>query len=261
MVGQADPFKPPAGAVYTKGKVNRAGELLRRFYLRPPAKEGEDDYAGFDVDELVDAMIAVTWWRGLHARPLSKVAANLRYHVGAEGAQVGRRVDVTQRLKRRPTIFNKLDREPTMQLTQMWDIGGVRARLPSLRHLQAVSRRLRKSWTIVRTKNYIEEPRASGYRAVHHIVRRDGRLIEVQLRTVLQDAWANQVEEDSRRLSVAYKFGRGDEEVHGYYRVISDAFAVLDREEELSKELIAAINESYGRAAGRLQRPPLEEED
>lgn len=236
--------------------MNRAGQLLRRFYARPPAKEGEDDFAGFDVDELVDAMIAVTWWRGLHARPLSRVAANLRYHVAAEQAEVAGRVDVTQRLKRRPTIFDKLGRESTMQLTQMWDIGGVRARLPSLRHLQAVSRRLRKTWTIVRTKDYIREPRASGYRAVHHIVRRDGRLIEVQLRTVLQDAWANQVEEDSRRQSVGYKFGRGDEDVHDYYRVVSEAFAALDHDEELSDELITAINERYARVAGKLQRRP-----
>ena len=260
MVRTPDPFKPPTDAVYTNGEVNRAGQLLRRFYLRPPAKEGEDDYAGFGVDELVDAMIAVTWWRGLHARPLSRVAANLRYHVGAEGGEVGGRVDVTQRLKRRPTIFDKLEREPTMQLTQMWDIGGVRARLPSLRHLQAVSRRLRKTWTIIRTKDYVSEPRTSGYRAVHHIVRRNGRLIEVQLRTVLQDAWANQVEEDSRRQSVGYKFGRGEEDVHDYYRVVSKAFAALDREEDLSEELVAAINESYARVAGKLKRPPLRED-
>ncbi len=141
-----------------------------------------------------------------------------------------------------------------MQLTQMWDIGGVRARLPSLRHLHAVSRRLRKTWTIVRTKDYVGEPRTSGYRAVHHIVRRDGRLIEVQLRTVLQDAWANQVEEDSRRLATGYKFGRGDQDVHDYYRVVSEAFAALDRDEDLSETLVTAINEGYARVSGRLQR-------
>jgi GTP pyrophosphokinase len=254
MIRPPDPFKPPADATYAKGEVNRAGQLLRRFNLRPPPEEGEDDYAGFDIDELIDAMIAVTWWRGLHAKPLSRVAANLRYHVAAEGAEVDGRVDVTQRLKRRPTIFDKLDREPTMQLTQMWDIGGVRARLPSLRHLQAVSRRLKKTWTIVRTKDYIAEPRSSGYRAMHHVVRRNGWLIEVQLRTVRQDAWANQVEDDSRRQSIGYKFGRGEEDVHDYYRLVSEAFAALDREEELSDELVAAINESYPLVADRLQR-------
>lgn len=256
MPRHPDPFKPDSDAVYTNGEVNRAGQLLRRFYAQPPVEEGEDAFAGFDVDELVDAMVAVTWWRSLHARPLSRVAANLRYHVAAEDAAVKGRIDVTQRLKRRPTIFDKLEREPTMQLTQMADIGGVRARVPSLRHLQAVSRRLKKTWTIVRTRDYIKEPRSSGYRAVHHIVRRDGRLIEVQLRTFLQDAWANQVEEDSRRLATGYKFGRGAEDVHDYYRIVSEAFATLDRGEDLSPGLVAAINENYGNVAETLQRRP-----
>jgi GTP pyrophosphokinase len=264
MLGMAprkpDPFKPPDDAAYSNGQVNRAGQLLRRFYARPPVNEGEDTFAGFDIEELVDAMIAVTWWRGLHAKPLSKVAANLRYHVAAENAEVEGQIDVTQRLKRRPTIFNKLEREPTMQLTQMWDIGGVRARLPSLPHLLAVSRRLRKTWTVVRVKDYITEPRSSGYRAMHLIVKRDGRLIEVQLRTMLQDAWANQVEKDSRQAGVGFKFGKGEEVVHDYYRVVSDAFAALDREEDLSEEQVAAINESYARVAERLERPPLKED-
>lgn len=254
MPRHPDPFKPDSDAVYTNGEVNRAGQLLRRFYAQPPVEEGEEAFAGFDVDELVDAMVAVTWWRSLHARPLSRVAANLRYHVAAEDAAVKGHIDVTQRLKRRPTIFDKLEREPTMQLTQMADIGGVRARVPSLRHLQAVSRRLKKTWTIVRTRDYIKEPRSSGYRAVHHIVRRNGRLIEVQLRTFLQDAWANQVEEDSRRLATGYKFGQGREDVHDYYRIVSEAFAALDRGEDLSPDLVAAINENYANVAETLQR-------
>lgn len=257
MPRKPDPFKPDEGTVYTNGQVNRAGQLLRRFYALPPVEEGEDAFAGFDIDELVDAMIAVTWWRSLHARPLSRVAANLRYHVASEDAAVSGSIDVTQRLKRRPTIFDKLEREPTMQLTQMWDIGGVRARLPSLRYLQAVSRRLRKTWTIVRTKDYIQEPRSSGYRAVHHVVRRNGRLIEVQLRTVFQDAWANQVEDDSRQRAIGYKFGRGGEDVHDYYRIVSEAFAALDRGEDLSPNLIAAINKNYAKVADTLERPPL----
>ena len=232
--------------------------MMRRWYARSKG-EGLKE-RGVTLEELVEAMIAVTWWRSLHAAPLSRVAANLRYHVAAEEAGVGGRIDITQRLKRRPTIFNKLEREPMMQLTQMQDIGGVRARVPSLQHLYAVSRRLRKTWTIVRTKDYVKEPRSSGYRAIHHVVRRNGRLIEVQLRTVLQDAWANQVEEDSRRLAVGYKFGRGGQDVHDYYRIVSEAFAALDRNEGLNRDLVAAINESYARVAGDLQRPPLRED-
>jgi putative GTP pyrophosphokinase len=217
-----------------------------------------DPFADYDVEELVDAMVKVTWWRSLHARPLNKVAANLRYHVNAEGALVDERIDVTQRLKRRITIFDKLEREPTMELTQMGDIGGVRARLPSLRHVHAVSRRLKKTWTIIRTRDYIENPKPSGYRALHHIVRRDGRMIEVQLRTVRQDAWANQVEEDSRKLSVEFKFGRGDDEIHGYYRIVSEIFAAMDADQPIRGELAEEFNERYARVRQQLRREPRE---
>jgi len=56
---------------------------------------------------------------------------------------------------------------------------------------------------------------------------------------------------------MGYKFGRGEEDVHDYYRSISEAFAALDREEDLSEELVTAINEGYASVAGKLQRRPL----
>ncbi len=73
---------------------------------------------------------------------------NLRYHVDKEEGRVGGRAEVAQRLKRWTTIIDKLAREPKMPVTQMKDIGGDRALLPSLHHDYAVSRRLRKTWTI-----------------------------------------------------------------------------------------------------------------
>lgn len=125
------------------------------------------------------------------------------------------------------------------------DIGGVRARLPSLDHVHAVSRRLRKTWTIVRVRDYIAEPKSSGYRALHLIVRRDGYPIEVQLRTRLQDAWANQVEEDGGMLGVDLKFGAGQADIHAYYVAVSEAFALLDRGELLSDEVAAILKARY----------------
>ena len=40
---------------------------------------------------------------------------------------------VAQRLKRMPTIIDKLDRHPNMKLSTMQDIGGVRAVLPNVK--------------------------------------------------------------------------------------------------------------------------------
>jgi putative GTP pyrophosphokinase len=248
-----DPFRPPAGTSYSKEEVNRAGKLAAAFHVAPMDGDGKVRWNDWDVDAPVAAYETVTWWREVHARPLSNVAAGLRYHMEKEGAFVDGQIEVTQRLKRRQTMIDKLNREPG-KLARMEDIAGVRARLPNLQKLQAVSRRLQKTWTIHRARDYIQEPKDSGYRALHLIVKRSERLVEVQLRTVRQDAWANQVEDDSRQLAVAFKFGEGDTDVHDYYRAVAEAFAALDRDQELSPELRAVINESYHRVRARLRR-------
>jgi hypothetical protein len=237
-------MSPGNAPTYSKRQVNRAGRLILAVY--------DSGYAHVDSDELIDAYSAVTWWRSLHARPLTKVAASLRYHLAEEGAEVEGRIDVAQRLKRRPTMIGKLRRQPKMEITQMHDIGGVRARVPSVQHAYAVSRRLRRTWTVHRARDYIAEPKASGYRAIHLIVRRDGYMIEVQLRTVLQDAWANQVEDDGRRVGVGFKFGQGAAEVHDFYASISDSFAFMDRDQPIPDELARALNEQYPKIRGVL---------
>ena len=164
------------------------------------------------------------------------------------------RVEVTQRLKRRQTIINKLSREPTMEVTQFHDIGGVRALLPSLDHIQVVRRRLQKTWTIVKTRDYIAKPKTSGYRALHLVVRRSGFAIEVQLRTSLQDAWANQVEDDGRQIGLGLKFGAGTTVINDYYVTMSDVFASLDKNESISDELADTLNKRYAMIKGILPR-------
>src|SRR5437870_1960195 len=128
----------PPVAAFTKGDVNRAGRL--GLELRNRLEQGEDEaavVADLGEDRLEAAFEALTWWRSRFARPLSSVAANLRYHVDMEGGRIAGRLEVTQRLKRLPTMIGKLDRE-SGNVTQMHDIGGVRALLPSLGHVYAV---------------------------------------------------------------------------------------------------------------------------
>jgi hypothetical protein len=193
-----------------------------------------------DEPKLDEAWEALTWWRSLYARPLSAVAANLRYHVDRGGGRVGERIEVTQRLKRLDTLIGKLGRERG-NVTQMQDIGGVRAVLPSLRHVYVVRRRLLKSWGIVRERDYIAEPKSSGYRALHLIVRRMGYPIEVQLRTVGQDAWANTVEETSRQVGVDLKFGAGDERSDSIFVAMAELFARFDRDELARDDLLEGL--------------------
>lgn len=179
---------------YTNGQVDRAGRLLLQGRQRAEQVGVLEATEELDGQSVADAIDALWWWRGRYARPLSNTAARLRYHVGREGGEIRGRIEVAQRLKRLETMVDKLSREQG-RITQMHDIGGVRAVLPSLHHVYAVRRRLVKTWTIIRERDYIAQPKGSGYRALHLIVRSSTRPIEVQLRTLAQDHWANEVED------------------------------------------------------------------
>ena len=181
--------------------------------------------------ELLEAVGVVDWWRAGHARPLSRVAANLRYYVADEENAV-----VAQRLKKFPTIAGKLLREPRMKLSRMADIGGVRAILPDQDAVYRIGARLRKNWTITKTRDYIAEPKDDGYRALHLINRHRGRLIEVQLRTVFQDAWANAVEADARVIAPGLKFGGGPEKAREYFVTLAEILADLDHGRPVTSE-------------------------
>lgn len=239
------------GPPYTKGAVNRAGRLCAAT-MRAVREKDHAGLAQVDMEEFVEAIALIEWWRGEHAYPLRMASANLRHYAPPEPAG---KVPVTQRLKRFGTIVDKLHREPTMELTQMADVGGVRALLPDQEHADAVLRRLKKNWDVRRVRDYVETPKPSGYRAIHLIVRKKSRLIEVQLRTPLQDIWANNVEDDSRRLRVGYKSGVGDQAVHDYYVAMSQLFALRERGEEPDTTFGARLNELARAARPYLASP------
>lgn len=229
----------------SKEAVNRAGRRLAAVLtaLREGDRVKVAQLEAENTDEVDDAFALVDWWRSQHAKPLTSVGANLRHYVKPHGDQG--HILVTQRLKRLPTVIDKLLREPHMKLTQMADIGGCRALLPNQAAVYQVARRLRKNWDVQRTRDYAAEPKTSGYRAVHLIVLRKGRLIEVQLRTPTQDAWANQVEEDSRRVGRNFKGGLGQQEVHAYYAVVSELLALREEGREPDENLRQRLLDSY----------------
>ncbi|HUF32136.1 MAG TPA: RelA/SpoT domain-containing protein [Acidimicrobiales bacterium] len=129
---------------YSTSQVNRAGKTLR-YYLdgreKNPAK-------------IRNAILVIQDFRAAHAYPLTKAGMGVRSMVRTAGYAP----HVSQRLKRLPTILDKLKREPTMSLANMQDIGGCRAVLPTVAAVYAVTKNstLRKRQTS--TKDYIERP-------------------------------------------------------------------------------------------------------
>lgn len=148
------------------------------------------------------------------------------------------RLEVSQRLKRVPTIIDKLQREPTLQLANMQDIGGVRAVLDSVDEVRRVQKRLAKNRPPLRESDYITCPRTSGYRGVHVIVSYDDRAIEVQLRTRTMHEWAISVERLSGRLGEDFKSGYGEPSVLKLLEVISEAMALEENGAPVPPELL-----------------------
>ncbi|HEY2631139.1 MAG TPA: RelA/SpoT domain-containing protein [Solirubrobacteraceae bacterium] len=238
--------QPRAGTV---SQVNKAARRLAQ--LRIELLSGAE-FGPEKGRQAIADMGLVEGWRDMHAGPLRATSANLRHYIRPHSATSSANVSVTQRLKKFSTILDKLNRYPTMQLSRMEDVGGVRAILPSQDTADEVTRRLRKNWTVHRYRDYVRDPKPSGYRALHLIVVKKGVKIELQIRTALQDLWANQVELDSRYLHVDFKSGKGSELVHAYYLAMSEFFAMREASEEPPEKFMVDLTSRY-----RLAKPYL----
>jgi ppGpp synthetase/RelA/SpoT-type nucleotidyltranferase len=72
-----------------------------------------------------------------------------------------------------------------MKLSRMQDIGGCRAIVPARAQVEGIVDRIeQQQWPVLRADEYTVTPNETGYRAVHVVVSRWGRSIEVQLRTL-----------------------------------------------------------------------------
>lgn len=212
----------------TPSQVKKAGKTLRH-YIR-----GET----VSDDQVAVALEVARRFRAAHQVPLVKANNGLRSMVRSEGCSV----EVSQRLKRFPTILNKLVREPSLPLSSMQDIGGCRAILGSIDEIRRVEIRLKKSRPPIGYADYMTHPRASGYRGVHVIVEYDGRHIEIQLRTRMMHDWAIAVERMSYRLGQNLK-GDGEHAIQNLMAVISEAMAL----EETGQPVDVSLSDEIAR--------------
>jgi putative GTP pyrophosphokinase len=238
-----------AASVPSVSAVNRAGDVLRTLRvlgnfaaITAPPETG--------VERIFEALDVLETWRAAHARPLQAATMGLRSRVATTGCS---QIEVSQRLKRIPTIMDKLRREPRMELGRMADIGGCRAVLRDLDEVQRVQSRYAGDAVTVRTIDYVEQPKPSGYRAVHVIVRYHGRLIEVQLRTQVQHEWAYTVESVVSRFGLDIKAGGGPQPVRDWFAAVSEAMALEERGEPVGPELLHRVSTLREAAQPHLQ--------
>jgi ppGpp synthetase/RelA/SpoT-type nucleotidyltranferase len=106
---------------------------------------------------------------------------------------------------------------------------------------------------IVRVRDYIEEPKDDGYRAVHVIVRHRDRKIEVQLRTQTQHEWAYTVESVAARIGLDIKSGGGPAPVRDWFAAVSEAMAIEEHGDTVGRELIEKVSTLRSEATPYLQ--------
>jgi putative GTP pyrophosphokinase len=127
-----------------------------------------------------------------------------------------------------------------MQLARMQDVGGLRAvveTVAQVRRLQEIYCDGSLAHELVDVDDYIDRPKQSGYRSLHLIYKYknagapayDGLSLELQLRTRLQHAWATAVETIGSFLNQALKSSEGPAEWLDYFKVVSSAFALMEK--------------------------------
>jgi putative GTP pyrophosphokinase len=234
-------------------RVDRVGRRLRAWFERESPELVDTD------DELRQALWDLFAWRDTFRSPLSKVVMGLRSFVRSERPELrapATRLPVGQRLKREPQIIRKLSRYPTMRLSRMQDVGGCRAIMPGgASEVAAVLARIQRRWDVLDVQDYVERPQETGYRAIHVVVRRDERLIEIQLRTPLQHEWAGAVERTGLRLRMPLKEGGGDPALLRYFALAADGMALEESGELPGAGFTAEFAEARDRVRHFFRRP------
>lgn len=210
----------------SKNRTDKAGDRLRKMELSP----GEAVLSGIDYDTEMEVLKE---WRLAHSLPMRSTRSLLR----TSYLSVIRRTPsgaVFSRLKREEQIIAKLCRMRT-RLSTIEDIGGCRAIVSTEREARALAAYLEAQgdnpsvrMTVRDIDDYIATPQDSGYRGIHLHCVRDGRQVEIQVRTRRQHSWADFVEALDGAFGVDSKHGDAPEQVLDALRSLSHGLNVMD---------------------------------
>ncbi|RYE30338.1 MAG: (p)ppGpp synthetase [Sphingobacteriaceae bacterium] len=202
-------------------------------------------------------------FRSCHAYPINTFQSTLRYKLNKTGIDYL----VSQRLKRTPSMLLKLNRFNNMRLSQMQDIGGLRVILPTMSEVNDIIKIYRNTQfqhQVKNEKDYINDPKDSGYRCYHIVYKYknsindnyDGLMIELQIRTRLQHAWATAVETMGTFIDHSLKSSQGPQDWLDFFSLVGNAFAYIEDTPRLSKYNLfskSKIFEKVKLEANRLQ--------
>lgn len=200
----------------SKSRIDKAGRSL--------ANPGELTIESMELEEDFDE------YRISHLEPLSLTTLELQNWLHGYGSSYY----IAQRVKRKPQIVRKL-RRLSVRLTQLQDIGGCRIIVENNENVDQLISFIRDNVTKIcgfslrRVTDYREKGRdQTGYRSAHLLLERDGRSLELQIRSRIQHYWAESIERTSVIYGRHLKEQEGDPAVIDYFRQLSDVFYEIE---------------------------------
>ncbi len=206
---------------YSRSQIIRASKIIKKVDATEQEKE--------------NAIKIMDNWRAAHAFPLHVIYMHLR-----RMAKINNKIIVAERLKRVNSILSKLNREPTMSLWTMQDLGGCRFIVPKIDDIYKFADQYehsRKRHLMKKENDYVKSPKRSGYRSLHRVYEyhsdknktyNKNMLIELQFRTKLQHIWATAVETMGLFTKEAIKSGQGSVDVKRFFALVSSLFAIRE---------------------------------
>jgi ppGpp synthetase/RelA/SpoT-type nucleotidyltranferase len=229
---------------FSKKAVRRAGDYLSQ------------KQAQFEMDKFLESYEVLSNWRSSHAYPMQSMLGYFR----KKAFEVDSKSIIVQRLKRTPSILEKLRREGGMKLDRMEDIAGCRIIVANKANVYSVRNKIvsgRTRNTLRRERDYIKFPKESGYRGLHLVYQYKGQkdqysghCVELQIRSNVQHSWATAVEVVGTFTGQALKASQGSDMWLQFFKLASIAFEDIENRKTSENastqdrlELIKAIDD------------------
>ncbi|MBQ7257091.1 MAG: RelA/SpoT domain-containing protein [Abditibacteriota bacterium] len=212
---------------YSKTQINRAGK---------------DICNGIGNEK--ENLKIIDYWRELHSHPMHIVYIRLKRFIEEKNKRIkGKKYKsvVSARLKRLTSIKKKIAKKT--ELARMQDLGGCRLVVSTIKKVYDYSNKYRSHYNHdeyleEKSKDYIKEPKKSGYRSLHIVLkyksgtieRYKNKFIEIQFRTHLQHIWATAVETMGIFLHTDIKASDGEDEIKRFFVLVSSLFAIEEKQ-------------------------------
>lgn len=233
-----------------KAHVMNSTPIFDFLQRQPPFSKGDIDrlgqyFAGRRDSPPESASQILQWHATLTERSEDAIRKWIRTHPELAGSSTG--LVSSGRVKSASTITPKV-RDRKLQLSRIQDFSGTRFSWNCLHGellgaAEGLASHLASTGVSAQVKDYLANPQ-QGYRAIHIWIQAPAGRLEIQLRTVLQSAWANAFEKAAdltdRRIRYESDFRPTDQKLN---QIVTELLQLSDSIYELEQRIEANLRE------------------